>query len=153
MIVITAALISCGCSMQKKLIRQQKQLDIAYNTLDSLNKELALKAVTQEIKQLQDQSRIFITKYTKPDTAGNQAVDYTVEIKKEIQTTSHTEKETILNEVSSEIVKTNIEDNSQLQSTEEFDEPPAVAALSKIKAIIAMVLIGYIAYMIRKAGY
>lgn len=153
MIVITVALISCGCSMQKKLIRQQEQLDIAYNTLDSLNKKLALKAATQEIKQLQDQSRIFITKYTQPDTAGNQAVDYTVEIKKEIQTTSHTEKEAVLNEVSSEIVKTNIKDNSQLQSTEEFDEPPAVEALSKIKAIIAMVLIGYIAYMIRKAGY
>ena len=151
MIVITAALISCGCSMQKKLIRQQEQLDIAYNTLDSLNKKLALKAATQEIKQLQDQSRILITKYTKPDTAGNQAVDYTVEIKKEVEASSRTENEIVLNEASSAIIETNIEDNSQLQSTEEFDAPPAVAALSKIKAIIAMVLIGYIAYIIRKA--
>ncbi len=150
-IFITAALTLCSCGMQKKLIRQQKQLDIAYKSLDSLNNILALKAAKQEIKQLQDNSRIIITKYTKLDTTGNQAVDYTVEIKKEVEASSRTENEIVLNEASSAIIETNIEDNSQLQSTEEFDAPPAVAALSKIKAIIAMVLIGYIAYIIRKA--
>ncbi len=132
----------------------KQQLNIARNALDSLNKLVTIKDIHKEIKRLDDNSRIRVTKYSPPDSVGNQSIDYVVEIETDV--TQETTYELAKNEVQNVDV-THHEatvDNSTIDTQEEYDPPAAVQGFRQIKGIIGLIfgiaLMLFITYVIHK---
>ena len=132
----------------------KQQLNIARNALDSLNKLVTIKDIHKEIKRLDDNSRIRVTKYSPPDSVGNQSIDYVVEIETDV--TQETTSELAKNEVQNVDV-THHEatvDNSTIDTQEEYDQPAAVQGFRQIKGIIGLIfgiaLMLFITYVIHK---
>lgn len=140
----------CSCGTTLKTRKVNKHLDISYKCLDSLNRTMTIKDITKDIKSIEDNSRIKITKYSPADSAGKQAVDYVVEIEKDVQ--GHTSREIKKDEVQVEHSAHKEEniDNSVVEIKEEYEEPPAIKGIKHIKGIIALILIAYLVYKFKR---
>ena len=148
LVVMVILLSSCGTSL--KMHRAKKQLDVTYQVLDSINKDIAIKDLYRGIQKIEDNSIIKVTKYSLPDTLGHQAVDYVMEIQKDIEhhTTTHLQKDEV--QIEHSIYVEESTDNSIIDTKEKYEAPPTVQALKHIKGIVALILIAYILYKFKK---
>lgn len=139
---------SCGTSL--KMQKSKKQLDIAYQVLDSINKTIAIKDLYKDIRKIEDNSIIKVTKYSPPDTSGHQAIEYVMEIQKDIEqhTTTQLQKDEVQTEHSIHVEEST--DNSIIDTTEKYEVPPAVQGIKHIKGIVALILIAYILYKFKR---
>ena len=140
----------CSCGTTLKTRKENKRLDIAYKCLDSLNRMVTIKDISKNIKRIEDNSRIKITKYTPADSAGNQAVDYVVEIEKDIQGENSTEIKKDEVQIEHSAHKEENIDNSVVEVKEKYEEPPAIKGIKHIKGIIALILIAYLVYKFKR---
>ena len=146
--VIAIFLGSCGTSLKMQTSKQQ--LDITYQILDSLNKAVAIKDLYKDIQKIEDNSIIKVTKYFPPDTLGNQAIDYVMEIQKDVEqhTTSQLQKDEVQIEHSIHVEEST--NNSIIDTKEKYEAPPAVQGIKHIKGIVAFILIAYILYKFKR---
>ena len=152
MILVLCLCSSCAATLKSRFHKQR--LDVAYTNLDSLCRLVAIKDIHKEIIKLEDNSRIRLTKYSPPDSVGNQSIDYVVEI--EAAVSQETTSELLKNEVQEEKIthhETTV-DNSTIDTQEEYDQPPAVQGFRQIKGILGLIfgiaLMMLIAYVIYK---
>jgi hypothetical protein len=155
-IVLLLLTIGSSCSPALKLREQKLQLDIAYDKLDSLNKQVVIKDIYNKVRKLDDNSKVRITKYTPPDSTGKQLVDYVVEVDRDIS--EETSSEIQKNEYQDlmEIHKDKSADNTIAGTQEEYDEPATVKGFRQLKGIIGLIfgivlilLIVYVIYRYR----
>lgn len=139
---------SCGVTLKSKV--QRAQYDIAMKRLDSLNTIVAMKDIYKNIVKIEDNSRITITKYQDPDSSGQQAIDYVVEVAKDVKTVDslQVDKEDVI--VHQETHTEELVDNSVVDTEEKYESPPAVRWVKHFKGIIALLLIGYIIYKFKR---
>ncbi|MBE6224106.1 MAG: hypothetical protein E7122_02590 [Bacteroidales bacterium] len=149
-LLLIILLLCSSCAATLKTQAQRQQLDIAMTALDSLNTVITIKDLQKEIQKIEDNSRIKVTKYSPPDSSGNQAIDYIMEIERdtrqentvELKKDEIQEQQQIHQEVST--------DSSIIATTDKYEEPPAIRGIKHIKGIIALILIAYIIYKFKR---
>lgn len=139
-----------GCAATLKNQTQRYRLDVAQTILDSVNNVVVINDIKKEIRKIEDNSRIKVTKYTSPDSSGQQAIDFIMEIEKDTrqENTSELKKDeqqTHLITHQEEVV-----DNSVIATTEKYEEPPAVQWLKHFKIIIFLTFVGYLVYKFKR---
>lgn len=147
-IIVLVLCSSCAATLKTQV--HKKRLDVATTILDSLNRVVVIKDLQKDIRKIEDNSRIKVTKYTPPDSSGHQSIDFIMEIEKDTRQENTFELKKDEQQTHQLIHQEEIVDNTVITTTEKYEEPPAVQWLKHLKIIIFLTIVGYLVYKFKR---